>query len=336
MREAKLTAFLMAGLLLVPAAAQQPAYDSLLEGEIFTLDRAHALMDFTVRQLGFARIRGTFNKYEAAVYYVEEDITQSSVTVVVDVNSLDTGNKQRDDHLRSKDFFHVEEFPRLTFHSERVVKSADGFVAIGPLTIHGVTREARIPFHVVSRKAADQWSNQRIVFTGALTLNRRDFGVNGPDFWNKLISETVEIDIDLAASIFNYNNPFSRWRENSIGKLIVESVEQEGLGAANAKVRKLWDEKKEDYDFSMGQIFRAGMQLQQRGKLPEAIGILELALDLHRDSAAPENRAALHAIIGETQARTGQRRSALRSVEQALALNPHDVRALELRRQLGN
>ena len=288
----------LAAVLLVPPGVVLAQQDELLKGKLYRIDRAHSLLDFTVRQLGFARIRGTFNNYRAAFYYVEDDLTQSSVHVLIDAKSIDTGAKQRDDHLRSKDFFDVEQFPRITFHSEQIEKSGNGWVAVGPLTIRDVTREVRIPFSVVSGDAEDQFANRRIAFEGELILDRKDFGVVGPTFWNNLISEQVTIEMAVAGRIFNYLNPFSRWRDKSIGKAVLDAVENSGLEAAQRLVRSAWLENQgKDYYFQLGELFKAGMQLAQSGKAKEAIGIFEIALEIYGDSADPDELSELHVVI---------------------------------------
>ncbi len=334
MRSQTFSSILLATFLLVPAVASPAGDLSVLGGEVFTLDQEHSLLDFTVRQVGFGRVRGTFKDYEAAIFYVEDDLMKSSVSVVIDVKSIDTGSGFRDDHLRSADFFDAEQFPRISFHSERVVKTPKGFVVIGPLTIRDVTQEVRIPFTIVSGKATDQFENQRIVYDARLTLNRTDFGVVGPKFWNKLISERVEIDISLAGRIFNYLNPFSSWKENSVGKVLLDSVKESGIEAAHRQALDLWKNHKEEYLFNLSELYKAGMQLAQGGQLEEAIGIFDLTAELYEGSAEHADLAKLYATLGETYASMGDREQAIQNVEKALVLNPNNTKARELLRHL--
>ena len=334
MRERTLCSILLTGLLLLPAGALEAAQPAVLDGEIFTADTAHSLLDFTVRQVGFGRVRGTFKNYQAAIFYRDGDLTNSSVSVTVEVKSVDTGSNFRDNHLRSGDFFEVEKFPLMTFRSERIEKTADGYVLVGPLTIRDVTRGVRIPFQIVSLQATDQFDNQRIVFDGKLTLNRRDFGIVGPDFWNKLISDTVDIDISLAGRIFNYNNPFSKWKENSIGKVAEETVESAGLAAARGRVLDLWENHKEEYDFGLTELYWAGMKLAQKGRLEDAIGVLELTAELHGSSAEARDLTALYAALAEAYAKAGNHARALENTNKALSYDPESPKARELLRYL--
>ena len=334
MRRQTINSILFAIFLLVPAVVSPAADSSVLGGEVFTLDRAHSLLDFTARQVGFGRVRGTFKDYEAAIFYVEDDLLKSSVSVVIDVKSIDTGSGFRDDHLRSADFFDAEQFPRISFHSERVVKTPKGFVVIGPLTIRDVTQEVRIPFTIISGKATDQFENQRIVFDARLTLNPKNFGVVGPAFWNNLISEEIEVDISLAGRVFNYLNPFSRWRENSIGKILLDSAKESGIEMAHRQALDLWKNHKEEYLFNLSELYKAGMQLAQSGQLKEAISIFDVAAELYEDSAEHADLANLYATLGETYASMGDREQAIQNVEKALVLNPNNTKARELLRHL--
>lgn len=330
--------YLMAVVWPLPAQAQESS-DSLLEGKIFSLDRTHSLLDFTARHIGFGRVRGTFKNYDAAVYFVENDILRSTVSVWAEVGSIDTSSPGRDGQLR-KEFFEVEQYPLIRFHSERVERDGDGFTLIGPLTIRDVTREVKIPFRVATPKSVDQFRHTRITFTGGFTINRKDYGVIYTDspFWDGIASDDIRIEIDLSVRIFNYlDSVFPKWRsENSIGKLAMQIVEEKGVAAARQQVKKLWLESQEDYDFQISQLYRTGMMLFQKGQFRDAIGILEVAAEIYRDSAEDDDVAAIFTILGEAHARTGDRAKAVLFLTKALSLDPRNLRAAELVRQLKN
>ena len=314
--------------------------ESLLSGELFRIDRTHSLLDFTAWHVGFSRVRGTFKSYNAALYFVENDILQSSVSVWIDVESVDTSSPGRDGQLR-KEFFNVEKFPLIHFHSERVEADGTGYILIGPLTIRDVTREVRIPFQVATPKGRDQFGHTRVTFTGGLTLNRKDYGViyANNSFWDGIASEEIKIDIDLSVVVQNFlDSVFPRWRtENSIGKLALQWIDEEGIEAAVARVRTAWKERREEYDFRPSQLLRAGQMLSQNGKLREAIKVLETAREIHNGLNDPEEseyRSMLLSVLGETYARAGDRKHAVQALEEARSLNPKNLRAIELLRRL--
>jgi polyisoprenoid-binding protein YceI len=171
---------------------------------LYAIDSAHSLLEFSVRLVGFNRVRGSFEKYHGHVLLASDDITRSKVSVVIESDSIRTGVEERDRDLKSANFFDAAKYPSLTFASTRIEKTPSGFVAIGPLAIHGVSREIRIPFVLSSPPGTDPFGNTRFAITAEVTFNRSDFGVNGPEFWGKAISDAVQIDLEIAGRRWNY------------------------------------------------------------------------------------------------------------------------------------
>jgi polyisoprenoid-binding protein YceI len=147
------------------------------------------------------KVRGRFSDFSATIVYDGTDITKSSMQGTIKTASIDTGNDKRDADLRSANFFDVAKYPEITFQTTRVEKRGDGYVLMGPLTIHGVTRDVEVPF-VVSGKLVDTRGKERIGFEATLQLDRRDFGLT----WDKrmdsgglVVSDTVEIELVVEA-----------------------------------------------------------------------------------------------------------------------------------------
>lgn len=136
LRRKGIAAVIIASLLLVGAARGV---------DRFEIDPAHAFVTFTVSHFS-GKAKGSFTDVSGVITYDEKDITKSSVEVVIKTASIHTGNQGRDKHLRSADFFDVEKFPEMTFKSKRIEKRGTGYVAVGDLTIRGVTKEALMPF----------------------------------------------------------------------------------------------------------------------------------------------------------------------------------------------
>jgi polyisoprenoid-binding protein YceI len=124
------------------------------------------------------------------------------VEATIDVSSIDTGTAQRDDHLRSADFFDVERFPEIRFLSTRIEKvSGDRYRLTGELTIHGVTRSIALETEYGGR-GKDPWGNERVGFTAKGAIDRKDFGL----VWNQaletggvLVSDRVELELEVQA-----------------------------------------------------------------------------------------------------------------------------------------
>jgi polyisoprenoid-binding protein YceI len=148
----------------------------------FALDQAHSSIGFSVRHLVISKTKGSFHDAVANVMYDKKDITKSSVDVTIKVASIDTDNEDRDNHLKSPDFFDVEKFPEMTFKSKSIKKSKDGFVAVGDLTIRDVTKEIELPFKILGI-VDDPWGNTKMGVEAGITIDRRDYGLT----WSKVV-----------------------------------------------------------------------------------------------------------------------------------------------------
>ena len=168
----------------------------------WNLDTAHSGINFTVRHMVVSKVRGRFAKFTGSVALDESDFTRSVVEAAIDASSIDTGTAQRDDHLRSADFFDVERFPELRFRSTRIEKvAADRYRMTGELTVRDVMRPITLDTEYGGR-GKDPWGNERVGFTARGALDRKDFGLK----WNQaletggvLVSDRVELELEVQA-----------------------------------------------------------------------------------------------------------------------------------------
>lgn len=329
---------LLAGVLLTPAASATPVEGKGAAVEPFPIDTAHSLLDFTVRLAGFTRVRGSFDNYSGVIMYDPDDLTRSYVRVVIKTDSIHTGIDFRDKDLKSARFFDAEKFPTITFESVRIEKTGNGFRAVGPLTIRDITREVSIPFEVVSEENPDAWQNRRIAFSGAITINRRDYGINGPKFWNNAISETVKIELDISASIPNYEgHRFDSQKKPSIGEVILKTVQENGITAARRKFTKLRESNPEAYNFSPQELILAARRLAQAEKYDDAFGIMELLLDSYPElKNSKQGMTVIHQEIAKWYLRQGKKAEAKEHCEKALEINPEALIAAVMLRYLTN
>lgn len=308
-------------------------------GQVCTVDDAHSLMDFTVRLLGFNRVRGRFATWRASVYYDPDALESSSVTFVADATSISTGVTERDDDLKRATFFDVARFPRIRFRSTRVEPAAHGFVVTGDLTIRDSTRQIRLPTQVITASSTDPFDNQRVSFGTEVTLNRRDFGVVGPAFWNGAISDSLVVEIEIGCRVWNYSQ--LDWStapgRRSVGELLFTAADSGRLAAAVPRVRSLWAGRQGDtaWVFSAWEFEKAAMRLVQHGQLRDALLILDLAVELHR-SGRPEDLAELLGRRGEVRLRSGHLAEATADLRQATLLDPDNTDAIEWLRHSGN
>lgn len=179
--------------------ATTPAAD--LTGS-YTLDPTHTRLGFVARHAMVTKVRGSFGEFEASANLDFTEPANSSAVVVIQVASVETGQKARDEHLRTNDFFDVPSFPTWTFASTGVeVKGGDEFVLVGDLTIKDVTKSVRIDFEHTGT-ATDPFGNFRAGFEGRTTISRKDFGVtwNAPlEAGGVMVGDKIVLEFDVSA-----------------------------------------------------------------------------------------------------------------------------------------
>lgn len=176
-----------------------PTLPGLVAGT-WVVDPAHSDLSFSVRHLMVSKVRGSFARFSGEVR-VAEDLLASAATASVEMASIDTRDGTRDAHLRTSDFFAVEEFPTMTWRSTGIRPSGDEWVVDGELTLRGVTRPVplTVEFNGVSK---DPWGGTRAGFSASGELNRKEFGVN----WNApvdgggvVVGDKVRIQLEIEA-----------------------------------------------------------------------------------------------------------------------------------------
>ncbi len=168
----------------------------------YTVDTAHTRVGFVARHAMVTKVRGAFDDFEATAHLDGDYPSKSSVSLTIQAKSINTRNEQRDNHLRSNDFFDMENHPTITFTSTEVEQVGDtDFKVTGDLTVRGVTKPVTVDFELTGAEN-DPWGNFRVGFEGKVTINRKDWGVS----WNAalesggvLVSEKVTLEFDVAA-----------------------------------------------------------------------------------------------------------------------------------------
>jgi polyisoprenoid-binding protein YceI len=168
----------------------------------YSIDPWHTNVGFRVRHMGLAIVPGKFTDYTATISYDPNDITKSSVQFTATVASLDTGVKQRDDHLRSSDFFETGKFPEMTFRSTRIERKSDKtLIAYGDLTIKNVTKQIALPVEFYGA-IKDSQGQTRLGGSTQLNINRLDYGVKWSqtlDNGSLVVDNNVQIDLQFEA-----------------------------------------------------------------------------------------------------------------------------------------
>ncbi|MCW2598389.1 MAG: hypothetical protein JWM02_218 [Frankiales bacterium] len=168
----------------------------------YTLDPAHTRLGFTARHAMVTKVRGSFETFEGSVHLDFEDPTKSTVTLSFDLASVTTGQPQRDDHLRTSDFFDAATHPKATFVSTSVKPvDDDNFELTGDLTIKDVTHPVTVTWEHTGT-AKDPYGNLRAGFEGKASLSRKDWGLTynaALETGGVLISDKVNLEFDVSA-----------------------------------------------------------------------------------------------------------------------------------------
>jgi polyisoprenoid-binding protein YceI len=166
----------------------------------YSIDPVHSRVGFAVRHLGIATVRGHFGSFEGS-FEIGDELDSTKVYGSVEAASVDTQEQQRDDHLRSADFFDVERFPRIEFESKEIRPlGEDSFEIVGDLTMHGVTREISLSAEILGTES-DPWGNERVGVEARGELNRKDYGMTFNQVLgsgNVLVSDKVKLVLEAS------------------------------------------------------------------------------------------------------------------------------------------
>jgi polyisoprenoid-binding protein YceI len=181
---------------LTTTATQIPGYVA----GTWDIDASHSDVSFSVRHMMVSKVKGNFARFSGELV-TADDVLNSSVTAEIELDSIDTRNEQRDGHIRSADFFDVENFPTMTYRSTGIRQDGNDFIVDGELTLRGVTKNVPLRLEI-NGFGPDAYGGTRAGFTGTTEINRTDFGVN----WNGaieaggvVVSEKVTITLEIEA-----------------------------------------------------------------------------------------------------------------------------------------
>ena len=164
----------------------------------WNVDPVHSEVSFVVRHMMVSKVRGRFDTFSGTITTADDPL-QSTVTATVDLSSVNTGAPDRDNHIRSADFFHVEQHPTMTFQSTGVRQDGDDFLLDGDITLRGITKPVTFKLEV-NGFGPDAYGGTRAGFSATTEINRSDFGVsyNGPiPGGGVAVSEKVTIHLEI-------------------------------------------------------------------------------------------------------------------------------------------
>ena len=299
--------------------------------DIYPIDESHSYIGFKIQYMGFGSVRGRFENFRGSVYFNEKDVTRTSVSVAIEVKSLDTDNEWRDKDLNSDQWFDEKKYPLITFVSRHVEKTTKGFEVSGSLSIHGITRTVSIPM-TPSRVMKDVRDDTQVVFNGAITINRIEYGVEGKR-WAGIqnditaVSDEVEIELTILCKQINAGN-FKNWVSNvnsPEGKLYEIAVTRGAKEAVTSFDQMLQGNKEK---VSTSALNTAGQMLLKEGRINDAVVLFK------RNSEAFPNDAVVYESLGEAAATNGNLAEAKSYYSQALKKDPTNAGISEILRHL--
>jgi polyisoprenoid-binding protein YceI len=166
----------------------------------WSIDPVHSNVEFVARHMLVSKVRGRFRSFSGTIVTAGNPL-ESSVTAEVDLSSIDTGQEQRDNHIRSADFFEVETYPTMTYQSTGLSPDGNDFILHGKLTLKGVTKEVPLKLEL-NGFGPDAYGGTRAGFTATGEINRKDFGVNFNavmETGGAVVSDRIQIHLEIEA-----------------------------------------------------------------------------------------------------------------------------------------
>jgi polyisoprenoid-binding protein YceI len=291
--------------------------------QFYPIDRGHSFVEFSIRYMGYASVKGRFSDFSGLVRYDEQNPALTSVSLSIKSESINTDLTFRDNDLKSANWFDVKKFPTITFTSKGIKNTGTGFEVIGDLTIKGVTKQVVLNMDPPSGVLKDVRDDLQVIFTGQTKIDRTEFGVEGKN-WSGVkegitaVSNEVKIEFSILGKRLRAANYANRVKNDQapsgkVYKVVKEHGVQQGL--------ETFKTIKETADRNV--LHTVGYMLQLEGNLKDAMAIFEANRD-----AYPEEPEVYYAL-GEAHALQGESAQAKGFFEQAIRKNPEYVQAAE-------
>jgi len=310
--------------------AQEKSTDPIIR-QFYGVNRGHSYLEFSVLYMGYAKVKGRFADFEGMLRYDENDLSNTSISLNIKIESIDTDLDWRDNDLKSDAWFDAEKFPLMSFQSKRIISKEQGFDVVGDLTIRDVTKEVTINMNPPSGVLKDTRGDSQVIFTGNLTIDRTEYGVAG-ERWSKIkeniagVGNYVDIEISILGKRMQTPN-LSNWfrDEERAHSKIYKTMNDSGIKAAIKEFKSL---RETDENLNANTLHLVGQMLLLDNKPEEALVIFKENVEAFPDDAA------VYTDLGEGYAENGDLPNAIVSYERALKIDPQNMNAIEILRQI--
>lgn len=169
---------------------------NLSMGQFYPIDAGHSYLEFSIKYMGYAKVKGRFSEFSGMFRFDENNVINTSVTLIIKTESIDSDLEFRDNDLKSENWFDAKKFPAIIFKSKKVSTTKAGFEVTGDLTIRDVTKEVTLHMDPPSGVLKDVRGDAQVIFTGVTSLNRNDFGVEGKR-WSAVKEGITAVDSEV-------------------------------------------------------------------------------------------------------------------------------------------
>ena len=275
-----------------------------LIGKDYLIDDQHSYLGFKIKYFGFSPVRGRFNEFDGTAFYDPDNLNSLSVTLFIDIRTINTGDETRDEDLkREGTWFDAENYPFAKFQSKKTVPYEDGsFDLIGDLTIKGITREIVMEFEEPTPISRDWAKNEQVDFSGKSKINRQDFDVFGGTFWSSVmengltqLSDEVELEIDIHMRRADYQARYEDAEEGDTDKLILDIIKSEGIESGLSAIVEFYSRE----ELRAGTLSTIGNTLNEWEMYEEAGQIFSKKEELFGSSEATLNQLGINYLFLE-------------------------------------
>jgi polyisoprenoid-binding protein YceI len=291
----------------------------------FYIDAAHSTIEFDIPFM-YSRVRGRFDDVRGTILWPDSSmgkIADAGAMAVIRVASVNTGSAHRDEHLRSSDFFDADRFPLIVFRATRVIGTMYEFTLVGSLSMHGVTREIRIPAKLVLAPVRDPHNLVLADVTGSTTIARKDFGIIGGDahneWFDRLRSATMGDSAHVSLDLHLWMPDAAAPGRNTIAT--IATIDSVGIDSAVTLLRSL--HARDTAKFASAQAFldEVGATLLERDRVREGF------LWLHAVARLLPSSADAMVSVGTANALMGDSTRAMIWYRQAIIADSLNTRA---------
>lgn len=304
-------------------------------GKDYLIDDQHSYLGFKIKYFGFSPVRGRFNEFDGTVFYDPDNLNSLSVTLFIDIRTINTGDETRDEDLkREGTWFDAENYLFAKFQSKRTVPYEDGsFDLIGDLTIKGITKEILVEFEEPTPISRDWAKNEQVDFSGKSKINRQDFEVFGGTFWSSVmengltqLSDEVELEIDIHMRRADYLARYEDAEEGDTDKLILDLIKSEGIESGLSAIVDFYAQE----ELRAGILSTIGYTLNARRMYEEAEQIFSKKEELYGVSEATLNQQGINYLFQK------ESEKAKKKFEESVEADSINSRALEYLRLKAN